>query len=73
MIVTSLNLTHRQAFRRMLEDYAGLDPQNGEFYRRGREDFPTYVQSLDNEEHGINLRPGFVPCSHRWLLVIRPP
>ncbi len=68
MIVTKLDLTHREAFRRMLEDYAAYDPKNGEFYGRGRADFPAYVQSLDDEEHGINLRPGWVPCSHRWLL-----
>ena len=68
MVVTRLDLTHREAFRRMLEDYATHDPQNGEFYARGWQDFPAYVQSLDDEEQGINLRPGFVPCSHRWLL-----
>jgi predicted acetyltransferase len=68
MIVTKLDLTHQDAFRRMLEDYAAHDPQNGEFYARGRADFPAYVQSLDDEENGIKLRPGWVPCSHRWLL-----
>ncbi len=68
MIVTKLELSHREAFQRMLEDYAAYDPKNGEFYTRGREDFPAYVQSLDDEEHGINIRPGWVPCSHRWLL-----
>ena len=68
MIVTKLELVHRQVFLQMLEDYAARDLQNGEFYARGRVDFPAYVQSLDDEEHGINLRPNWVPCSHRWLL-----
>jgi predicted acetyltransferase len=68
MIVSKLELGHRQAFMRMLEDYDLRDPQNGGFYARGREDFPAYVQSLEDEEHGINIRPGWVPCSHRWLL-----
>jgi predicted acetyltransferase len=68
MIVTKLELTHLEAFQRMLDDYASHDPKNGEFYARGREDFPAYVQSLDDEEHGINIRSGWVPCSHRWLL-----
>jgi predicted acetyltransferase len=68
MIVTKLMLGHLVAFQRMLEDYASYDPKNGEFYARGREDFPAYVQSLDDEEHGINIRSGWVPCSHRWLL-----
>ena len=68
MVVTKLELTHREAFLRMLEDYDAHDPQNGEFYERGRADFPAYVQRLDQEEYGINLRPDWVPCSHRWLL-----
>jgi predicted acetyltransferase len=68
MIVTKLGLRHREAFQRMLEDYASYDPKNGEFYARRREDFPAYVQSLDDEEHGLNIRSGWVPCSHRWLL-----
>jgi predicted acetyltransferase len=68
MIVTKLGLAHRQAFQQMLEDYAAHDPQNGEFYARGRVDFPAYVQSLDDEEHGINLIADRAPCSHRWLL-----
>jgi predicted acetyltransferase len=68
MVVTKIDLTHREAFMRMLEDYAAHDPRNGEFYAREREDFPAYVHRLDDEEHGINLRPDGVPCSHRWLL-----
>ena len=68
MIVTKLELAHRPAFQQMLEDYAANDPQNGEFYARGWADFPAYVQSLDDEEHGINLISDRAPCSHRWLL-----
>ena len=68
MIVTKLGLAHRQAFQQMWEDYAAHDPQNGEFYARGWEDFPAYVQSLDDEEHGIALIADRAPCSHRWLL-----
>jgi predicted acetyltransferase len=69
MIVARLNMTHHEAFLQMLADYAAHDPQNGEFYQRGRTDFPAYVQRLENEEQGIIIRPGWVPCSHRWLLV----
>ena len=68
MFVTKLHLAHRQAFLQMLADYAAHDPKNGEFYERGREDFPAYVHRLEDEEHGINIRPGWVPCTHRWLL-----
>ncbi len=56
------------AFWRMLDDYGARDPQCGEFYAAARADFPAYVQSLLDEEQGINLPPGYVPCSHRWLV-----
>ena len=68
MIVTILDLTHREAFQQMLEDYVTHDPENGKMYTRGLEDFPAYVQRLKDDEQGINLSPGTVPCSHRWLL-----
>jgi predicted acetyltransferase len=68
MIVTSLSLIQGQAFLRMLADYDSDDPENGRLYERGREDFPAYVQRLADDEEGVNLPPGSVPCSHRWLL-----
>ena len=68
MIATRLNLTHRLAFLQMLADYAALDPANGKMYERGREDFPAYLQRMDDDEAGVSLPSGGVPCSHRWLL-----
>jgi predicted acetyltransferase len=68
MIVVSLNQTHRDVFKRMLDDYEAHDPINGEWYAKGRDDFEAYAQSLENDEKGINLPVGIVPCSHRWLL-----
>ena len=58
----------KAAFLRMLEDLSAVEPQNAEFYASAKEDFAGYVQSLLDEEHGLNLREGWVPCSHRWLL-----
>jgi predicted acetyltransferase len=58
----------KSAFLRMLEDFAAVEPQNAEFYASAKEDFAVYVQSLLDEEHGLNLREGWVPCSHRWLV-----
>lgn len=52
----------------MLGDFERLDPVNAEFYAPARSDFPAYVQSLLDEELGINLRDGWVPCTHRWLV-----
>jgi predicted acetyltransferase len=68
MIATRLNLTHRLAFLQMWTDYAAHDPENGKLYVRGREDYPAYLQRLDDDEAGVSLPPGSVPCSHRWLL-----
>jgi predicted acetyltransferase len=68
MIVARLNLTHREAFLRMVDDYTMHDPENGRSYLRGREDFPAYLQRMEDDEQGINIRPGYVPSSHRWLL-----
>jgi predicted acetyltransferase len=68
MIVTNLQLAHQEAFLRMLEDYARHDPQNGRSYERWREDFPAYLLRLEQDEQGINIRPGYAPSSPRWLL-----
>ncbi len=58
----------REPFLRMLDDYEAHDPENGAFYASARADFDAYVGSLHDEEAGIDLVPGFVLCSHRWLL-----
>jgi predicted acetyltransferase len=61
--------TDRQrAFLAMLDDFDARDPHNTAFYAPAREDFGRYVQSLLDEEAGLNLPPGFVPCTHRWLV-----
>src|SRR5688500_5346837 len=58
----------QDAFLQLLDDYRAHDPESSEHYAPARHDFPTYVQSLVDEEQGLNLAPGMVPCSHRWLL-----
>ena len=68
MTVVSLDQTHREAFLRMLADYAANDPGVGEWYEKGRHEFAAYIQSLDDEEKGIDLADGIVPCSHRWVI-----
>jgi predicted acetyltransferase len=57
-----------RAFLAMLDDFDARDPHNTAFYAPAREDFSRYVQSLLDEEAGVNLPPGFVPCTHRWLV-----
>lgn len=52
----------------MLDDFDAHDPTNSDFYAPARVDFHAYVQQLLDEERGVNLRPGFVPCTHRWLV-----
>lgn len=56
------------AFAAMLDDFAVHDPENAEYYLPARVDFAGYVRRLLDEELGRNLAPGYVPCSHRWLL-----
>jgi predicted acetyltransferase len=56
------------AFLEMLADFEALDPGNAEFYAPAKSDFAAYVQSLLDEERGQNLREGWVPCTHRWLI-----
>ena len=58
----------RAPFLAMLDDYDAHDPENGEFYADARLDFDTYIRSLLDEERGVDLPEGYVPCSHRWLL-----
>lgn len=62
------SVDHQAAFMAMLADFDQSDPANGEFYAPAREDFPAYVQSLRDEERGVGLREGWVPCTHRWLV-----
>jgi predicted acetyltransferase len=56
------------AFLAMLADFEAQEPHNAEFYAPARRDFAAYVQSLKDQEAGVNLPEGFVPCTHRWLL-----
>jgi predicted acetyltransferase len=68
MIVVRLNPSHREAFLRMLEDYAARDTESGRSYERWRGDFPGYLHRMEQDEQGVDIRPGYAPSSHRWLL-----
>ncbi len=59
---------YSEAFIRMLDDYAANDPAPGEQFSAGRLDFGAYVAKLRDEERGVGLPDGYVPCSHRWLI-----
>jgi predicted acetyltransferase len=65
-VVPSIN--YRQAFLAMLDDFDRNDPDNVEFYAPARKDFVAYVQSLRDEERGLNLADGWVPGTTRWLV-----
>jgi predicted acetyltransferase len=56
------------AFLALLADFEINDPSNAEFYAEANTDFNAYVRGLLNEERGLNLRVGSVPCTHRWLV-----
>jgi predicted acetyltransferase len=57
-----------RAFLEMLADFEARDPHNAEFYAPAKADFAAYVRGLLDEERGQNLREGWVPYTHRWLL-----
>ncbi|EHH2514541.1 GNAT family N-acetyltransferase [Vibrio parahaemolyticus] len=58
----------KSAFEAFYEDFAQNDVENAEYYLEGKIDFSKYVQRLSDEAAGINLREGYVPCSHFWLI-----
>ncbi|CAM4132900.1 GNAT family N-acetyltransferase [Vibrio agarivorans] len=57
-----------EAFHAFYEDFLNHDAENADYYKEGRTDFTTYVQRLTDESQGRNLRVGYVPCSHFWLV-----
>ena len=70
MLVTSIapTLALEHAFVAMLNDFDALDPKHGDHYAHARLDFAAYVGGLEDQEAGINLPQGHVPCTHRWLV-----
>ncbi|ALM70752.1 GNAT family N-acetyltransferase [Vibrio vulnificus] len=58
----------KSAFEAYYEDFAQNDVENAEYYLEGKIDFSKYIQRLSDEAAGINLREGYVPCSHFWLI-----
>ena len=62
------NASSEPAFLEMLADFEIRDPRNAEFYAAAKSDYAGYVRSLLDEERGQNLREGWVPCTHRWLV-----
>ena len=68
MTVVQLDISHRDAFLRMLDDYAANDPEPGRSYEKGRESFDVYLEYLKLDEQGIDIPEGHAASSHRWLI-----
>ncbi len=68
MLLVSPNMQFEQAFQRFYLDYVSNDPLNGEYYAPSLKNFSLYVARLHDESQGINLRFGYVPCSHFWFI-----
>ncbi|MFM2484195.1 GNAT family N-acetyltransferase [Celerinatantimonas yamalensis] len=66
LIVPTLAL--KNAFDAFYDDYIRHDAMNAERYRLGHHDYASYIHQLDNEANGINLRTGYVPSDHYWLV-----
>ncbi|PMH42614.1 GNAT family N-acetyltransferase [Vibrio sp. 10N.286.49.B3] len=58
----------KSAFEYFYRDFVQNDVENADYYLEGQTDFSKYVQRLSDEAAGINLREGYVPCSHFWLI-----
>jgi predicted acetyltransferase len=56
------------AFARFYQDFVQHDIENANYYREGCRHFASYVTTLNEESQGVNLREGYVPCSHFWLV-----
>ena len=65
--VNNPDVSLREPFLRMLDDYDRFDTENGAYYAAARTDFANYIGGLMDEERGVYLSEGCVPCSHRWL------
>jgi predicted acetyltransferase len=68
VVIAKPSIAHEQAFIAMVADFESRDPENATFYAAAKRGFEEYVQSLLDEELGLNLAEDRVPCTHRWLL-----
>lgn len=68
MELISPSIEFESAFSAFYQDFADNDPENAEYYHSGVTDFANYVQQLQDEAQGINLRDSYVPCNHFWLV-----
>ncbi|WP_428774424.1 GNAT family N-acetyltransferase [Vibrio sp.] len=66
IVVPSVDL--ESEFLRFYNDFALNDAENSDYYLEGESNFSKYVQRLSDEANGVNLREGYVPCSHFWLV-----
>lgn len=62
------SLALKEAFLNFYQDLVHYDVENSHYYSQCAANFSGYVQSLIDESNGINLRDGYVPCSHFWLV-----
>ncbi|MBU2899142.1 GNAT family N-acetyltransferase [Vibrio hepatarius] len=68
MKLVSPSYEYQSAFLSFYQEFENNDSINAEYYREGVDDFDSYVQRLTSEASGINLRHGYVPCSHFWMM-----
>jgi predicted acetyltransferase len=68
VVIAKPAIAHEQAFIAMVRDFEAHDVENAAFYERANHGFEAYVRSLLDEEQGLNLAEGRVPCTHRWLV-----
>jgi len=68
MELVTPTLELESAFAHFCNDFLLNDVENSEYYFEGKSNFSKYIKDLLDEENGINLPEGYVPCSHFWLV-----
>lgn len=62
------SLKHETAYRKMMDDYASVGEVRYEEFRFKEFDFQKYIEQLQDEAAGLNLKPNYVPAHTFWLI-----
>ncbi|MGY0216156.1 GNAT family N-acetyltransferase [Endozoicomonadaceae bacterium StTr2] len=68
MKLVTPGLEYKVMFLQFIQDLEQNDPERAWIYAGASKDFSIYLQQLMDSQAGRNLKPGYVPCSHFWLI-----
>ena len=61
VVIAKPSVAYERAFIALVADFESCDLENASFYAAAKRGFEKYVQSLLDEELGLNLSDGRVP------------